>query len=106
MTTNNELIVAIESARSRGSNVKSVRKQKKRVMLVANRYRADRSASRRLEEFLVTEGLLLTARIPEREIYSDLARDGLTVFDRHNKATLEQQQAWLPLVRAPWPMAS
>ena len=44
--------------------IKSVRKQKKCVMLVANRYRADRSASRRLEEFLVTEGLLLTARIP------------------------------------------
>jgi hypothetical protein len=24
----------------------------------------------------------------------------LTVFDRHNRAALEQQQAWLPLVRA------
>ena len=79
--------------------IKSVRKHKKRVLLVANRYRTDRSASRRLEEFLLSEGLLLTARIPEREIYSDLARDGLTVFDRHNKAALEQQQAWLPLVR-------
>ena len=53
--------------------------------------------------------MLLTARIPEREIYSDLARDGLTVFDRHNKAALEQQQAWLPLVREvekPWPTVS
>jgi chromosome partitioning protein len=80
--------------------IKSVRKHKKRVLLVANRYRTDRSASRRLEEFLVSEGLVLTARIPEREVYSDLARDGLTVFDRHNKAALEQQQAWLPLVRA------
>ena len=79
--------------------IKSVRKHKKRVLLVANRYRTDRSASRRLEEFLLSEGLLLTARIPEREIYSDLARDGLTVFDRYNKAALEQQQAWLPLVR-------
>ena len=79
--------------------IKSVRKHKKRVLLVANRYRTGRSASRRLEEFLVTEGLLVTARIPEREIYTDLARDGLTVFDRHNKAALEQQQAWLPLVR-------
>ena len=89
--------------------IKSVRKHKKRVLLVANRYRTDRSASRRLEEFLLSEGLLLTARIPEREIYSDLARDGLTVFDRHNKAALEQQQAWLPLVREvekPWPTVS
>jgi chromosome partitioning protein len=37
--------------------IKSVRKHKKRVLLVANRYRTDRSASRRLEEFLVSEGL-------------------------------------------------
>jgi chromosome partitioning protein len=80
--------------------IKSVRKHKKRVLLVANRYRTGRSASRRLEEFLGTEGLLLTARIPEREIYSDLARDGLTVFDRTSKIANEQQQAWLPLVRA------
>jgi len=80
--------------------IKSVRKQKKRVLLVANRYRTGRSASRRLEEFLATEDLLLTARIPEREIYSDLAREGLTIFDRYSKAALEQQQAWLPLVRA------
>ena len=80
--------------------IKSVRKRKKRVLLVANRYQISRSASRRLEEFLVTEGLLLTARIPDREIYSDLARDGLTVFDRTNKTAVEQQQAWLPLVRA------
>ena len=68
--------------------------------LEANRYRTDRSASRRLEEFLGAEGLLLTARIPERDIYSDLARDGLTVFDRTNKTAVGQQQAWLPLVRA------
>ena len=80
--------------------IKSVRKHKKRVLLVANRYRTGRSASRRLEEFLVTEGLPLVARIPEREVYSDLARDGLTVFDVHNKAAVEQQKAWLALVRA------
>ena len=51
----------------------------------------------------------LTARIPEREIYSDLARDGLTVFDHCNMAAFEQQQAWLPLVREvekPWSTAS
>jgi chromosome partitioning protein len=81
-------------------DIKSVRKHKKRVLLVANRYRTGRLASRRLEEFLVTEGLVLTARIPEREIYPDLARDGQTVFDRHSKPAFEQQRAWLPLVRA------
>jgi chromosome partitioning protein len=80
--------------------IKSVRKGRKAVLLVANRYQEGRRSSQRLEEFLLTEGLFLTARIPEREIYSDVARSGLTIFDRHTKAALEQQQAWLPLVRA------
>jgi chromosome partitioning protein len=81
-------------------SIKAVRKHKKRVLLVANRYRAGRRASKRLEEFLLSHGLLLTARIPESEIYSDLAREGLTVFDRKNKTALEHQQAWMPLIRA------
>ena len=80
--------------------IKSVRKHKKRVLLVANRYRRGRRGSRRLEEFLLACGLLLIARIPESETYPELAREGLTVFDRKNKAALEQQQAWMPLVRA------
>src|SRR5262245_42899616 len=80
--------------------IKSVRKNKKRILLVANRYRRGRRGSRRLEEFLLTYGLLLTARVPESEAYSDLAREGLIVFDRKTKAALEQQTAWMPLVRA------
>jgi chromosome partitioning protein len=80
--------------------IKSIRKHKKQVLLVANRYRIGRSASQRLEEFLVDEGLVLTARIPERDIYADLARDGLTVFDRTGKRAVEQQQAWFSLVQS------
>ena len=48
----------------------------------------------------ITLCLRLIARIPESETYPELAREGLTVFDRKNKAALEQQQAWMPLVRA------
>jgi len=80
--------------------IKAVRKRKKRVLLVANRYRAGRRAGKRLEQFLLANGLMLAARIPESEIYSDLAREGLTVFDRKSKSALEQQQAWMPLIRA------
>jgi chromosome partitioning protein len=80
--------------------IKSVRKNQKRVLLVANRYRRGRRGAKRLEEFLLTYGLILTARIPESETYSDLARHGLTVFDRENKTALDQQTAWMPLVRA------
>ena len=53
-----------------------------------------------LEDFLVANTMLLVAQIPEREIYSDLARKGLTIFDGHTKPSIDQQQAWLPLVRA------
>jgi chromosome partitioning protein len=80
--------------------IKSVRKGKKKIVLVANRYHEGRRSSLRLEEWLLAEGLVLTARIPERELYSDVARKGLTIFDRRTRAALEQQQAWLPLVRA------
>jgi chromosome partitioning protein len=80
--------------------IKSVRKQKKKVLLVANRYRTGGLASRRLEEFLGTERLFITARIPDRDIYDDLAHHGLTVFDRTGRASVEQQLAWLPLLRA------
>ena len=80
--------------------IKSVRKGKKAMLLVANRYYEGRRSSRRLEQFVLAEGLFLVARIPEREVYSDVARSGLTIFDRCTKAALEQQQAWLPLFRA------
>ena len=80
--------------------IKAVRKHRKRVLLVANRYRAGRRASKRLEQFLLSHGLVLTARVPESEIYSDLAREGLTVFDRKSKTALEHQQAWMPLIHA------
>jgi chromosome partitioning protein len=49
---------------------------------------------------LLTKDFSLPREFPDREIYPDLAREGLTVFDLHNKAAVEQQQVWLPLVRA------
>ncbi len=48
----------------------------------------------------VANTMLLVARIPEREIYSDLARKGLTIFDGHTKPSIDQQKAWLPLIHA------
>jgi chromosome partitioning protein len=80
--------------------MKSVRDGKTQLLLVANRYRKDRRSSQVLEDFVVANTMLLVARIPEREIYAELARKGLTIFDLHTKGTLDQQQAWLPLIDA------
>ena len=80
--------------------MKPVREGKTHLLLVANRYRSDRRSSQMLEDFLVANTMLLVAQIPEREIYSDLARKGLTIFDGHTKPSIDQQQAWLPLIRA------
>jgi chromosome partitioning protein len=80
--------------------MKAVREGKTHLLLVANRYRSDRRSSQMLEDFLVANTMLLVARIPEREIYSDLARKGLTIFDGQTKPSIDQQQAWLPLIRA------
>jgi hypothetical protein len=43
---------------------------------------------------LLTKDFSLPREFPDREIYPDLAREGLTVFDLHNKAAVEQQQVW------------
>jgi chromosome partitioning protein len=84
----------------RVATIKSVREGNTKLLLVANRYRSDRRSGRILEDFVVANTMLLVARIPEREIYSDLARKGLTVFDCHTKTSVDQQQQWLPLIHA------
>ena len=80
--------------------IKSVREGNTQLLLVANRSRSDRRSSRILDDFVVANTMLLVARIPEREIYSDLARKGLSIFDCHTKTSLDQQQQWLPLIHA------
>jgi CHAD domain-containing protein len=92
-----EARIALEALRGLFAKLGEVRDAD--VFLSETLHREDRCSSRRLEEFIVAEGLLLAARIPEREIYFDLASKGLTVFDRHTKAAVEQQ-AWLPLLRS------
>lgn len=78
--------------------IKKVRKGKKPVLLVANRYRDGRKSSQRLEQFAQANELTLAARIPDRTLYTDLAERGLTVFDLTTKAAIEQQQAWIALM--------
>jgi len=80
--------------------IKPIRKGKKPVLLLANRYRVGSIAALRLEEYALEAGFMLSARIPDRSIYPQIAEQGLTVFDRDTKPMRAQQVLWLPLITA------
>jgi chromosome partitioning protein len=74
-------------------HLKRVRKGKVGVHLIANRVRAGRAAGR-LEAFFKGLGQEPLAWIAERAAYADLAEQGLSVFDK-------PQRAYVP-IRAQW----
>ena len=80
--------------------LKPIRKGRKPILLVGNRYRANSKGANGLEEFVLSSGYALVARIPGRAIYPAAAEQGLTVFDYGSRAMREQQNLWLPLMAA------
>jgi chromosome partitioning protein len=80
--------------------LKPIRKGRKPILLVANRYRTNSRGAKRLEEFIIASGYALVARIPDRTIYPLAAEHGLTVFDYQTKTMIEQQGLWFPLIAA------
>ncbi len=80
--------------------LKPIRKGKKPVLLVANRYRPGSIAAQNLEKYVRKTGYPLSARIPDRTIYPAVAEKGLSVFDHATKTMREQQALWLPLMTA------
>jgi chromosome partitioning protein len=80
--------------------LKPVRKGRKPILLVANRYRAGSAGAGKLETFAGAQDHALVARIPDRAVYPATAEHGLTVFDHATKSMTEQQTAWLPLLAA------
>ncbi len=80
--------------------LKPIRKGRKPILLVANRYRANSIAAKRLEEFVTANNYALMARIPDRSLYPAVAEKGETVFDSNSVAMRQQQNNWLPLIAA------
>lgn len=78
--------------------IKQLRKGRIAIHLVGNRYRANSRAAERLHGFLESIGQTLTATIPDRTIYNDLAAHGLTLFDAKTKSARQLQEDWLPLL--------
>lgn len=80
--------------------IKAVAKGATPTLLVANRYRPNSIAGRRLEAYIAGAGRSLTARIVERALYADLATQGLTLFDQTTASARRIQEEWMPLLES------
>ncbi|MEO1001209.1 MAG: ParA family protein, partial [Pseudomonadota bacterium] len=82
------------------AEVKRVRKGKAAVHLIANRVRGGSRGAARLAAFFEDLGHAPLAWIPERAAYPDLAAEGLSVFDKPQRAFLPLRAAWDPVLAA------
>lgn len=78
--------------------IKKVRTGRKELLIVHNRYRERSPASRQLDEFLAGLGVEAFAHISDRSLYSQLAAEGLTVFDGKTRPLQRLQEEWIRLI--------
>lgn len=79
-------------------SVKSIRKNRKPVGVVANTVRPRSKAHQTLMAFLDDIGYPPVAQIRYRAMYPDVAEHGLGVFDSANKSSRDIQSDWTPLI--------
>jgi chromosome partitioning protein len=79
-------------------DIKRVRKGKVGLHLLANRIRPNQKATVRLKAFFDRLGQQPLAWISERAAYSDLAEQGLAVFDRPQRAFDPLREQWRPVL--------
>ncbi len=70
------------------------------ILIVSNRYRRNSVACVQLESFIKKLHEQPTAHIPDRSIYSQLAQNGLSIFDVGARVATSQQEHWMPLIEA------
>lgn len=80
--------------------IKRIRKGKVAVHLVANRVKANSASSKDIQQFFEKIDQKPVAWIAERTAYGQLAMQGLSIFDKNQKAYLAIQQQWQPLLDA------
>jgi chromosome partitioning protein len=80
--------------------VKRVRKGKVGLHLIANRVRPQQRATERLRAFFADIGQEPLAWITERAAYAELAEQGLTVFDKPQRAYAPVRAQWAPVIAA------
>ena len=80
--------------------LKRIRKGKTEVHLIPNRIRKGSRAAQVLAGFLEDEGYTPLTWIAERAVYSDLAAQGLAIFDRNLAALRPAKKQWKPIFKA------
>ena len=78
--------------------LKPIRKNRKRVAVVANRVRARSRAARTLMEFLENFNHPPVMTLRETVLYTEAADTGISIFDRKDKAAQSAQAEWFDLI--------
>ncbi len=81
-------------------DIKRIRKGKVQIHLLANRVKSHHSSAKDLQEFFNKVGQAPVAWVSERAAYSQLATQGLNVFDKSQKNYIQIQNQWQPLLNA------
>lgn len=84
-------------------NIKRIRKGKVDIHLLANRVKPKASTSQSLKHFFDNIGQQPIAWISERNLYPQLAEQGLALFDRNQKNYRDIQAQWQPVLDALMP---
>ena len=79
--------------------LKPIKSGKKSVAIVGNRMRARTKSVAELEGFLSKLGHEMVARLYDRALYTEVARQGLGVFDLTPAKRAGVVEDWLPLIR-------
>lgn len=79
--------------------LKPIRNGKKPIGIVGNRMRARTRAEAGLDLFLSKLGHQVAARLRDRAIYQEVAREGLGIFDLPPGRRTAVVEDWLPLIR-------
>ncbi|NNH38034.1 ParA family protein [Acinetobacter sp. ANC 5380] len=81
-------------------DIKRIRKGKVQILLLANRVKANSASAKDIQDFFNKIEQQPVAWISERTAYSQLAMQGLTVFDKTQKNYLSMQNQWQPVLNA------
>ena len=84
---------------SKLSEVKSVRKHKRAVVVVGNRLRAGTKAAQGLETFMNGLGFPVIARLRDSQLYPALAAMGSTVVDGGDRRAKDYLNDWEPIFK-------
>ena len=81
-------------------DIKRIRKGKVQILLLANRVKANSASTKEIQEFFNKIEQQPVAWISERSAYSQLAMQGLTIYDKTQKNYLSMQNQWQPVLNA------